>query len=132
MSASNASLDDLEKHLVPSPSCGSGKQISHSSNSVSVSANHSADIRLSHLNLKDQFAPLLNLGDEHFVRCLNQLPDYKLEKALHVFLRCRRLLGVGGGFFARLENDARHGGARSGAFADPIIGTGQVQVIIEP
>jgi len=50
---------------------------------MTAAANHLADIRLSHFNLEDQSAALLHLGHQNFLRCVNKLPDDKLEKGLH-------------------------------------------------
>jgi hypothetical protein len=83
LSVSLQSLNDLQKHLLSrSRRCGIQK-IPHRCNRMSVAPDHLADIGFAHLDFKNQFPALLNLGHENLFRCFDKLPDDELEKGFH-------------------------------------------------
>src|SRR5271165_2497737 len=93
-----------------------------------AAANHLTDIRFSHFNFENQFATLLHLGHQYFLRRINELLDDKLEKGLHWVL----LSGSGRNSLARFQNHTCDSCARLSAMPHPIVNAAKVQAKVFP
>src|SRR5271165_184491 len=99
-----------------------------------AAANHLTDIRFSHFNFENQFATLLHLGHQYFLRRVNELLDDKLEKGLHWVLLSgsRSRSGSSRNFLARFQNHACDSCARLSAMPHPVVNTAKVQTKVFP
>ena len=119
-------LNNLKENLLPCPGGRGTQEIPYGGDCVPVAPDHLSDIRLPHLDFKNQLWTLLNLCHQDFFGCFYQLPDDKLKKRLHGNSFGRRRSR----FFAGFQNHAcdRRTGLR--AIRYPIIDTSEVQMKI--
>jgi hypothetical protein len=119
-------LQDLEHRLISRASRSCGQEVAHRRDGVAIPADHFADVGAPHVDLENQLTPLLHSGHQYLVRRVDQLPNNKLEEALHDYdlrLCCRRLLFC-------FANHARNRFAWLGTIFYPIFHPLEVELII--
>ena len=77
------SLNNFKRCALAMPRGRAGKQRADGLNSLTVSANDAADIRLTHLEAEQSHVAIRNLGNEDLVWKLDEVADNKLEKLFH-------------------------------------------------